>query len=77
VLAGADRVFVFAPQGLEWDLGAALASLGDRATLAGDYGEMAEGVLREVAVGDILVLMSNGGFGGLRERVIAALIARD
>jgi UDP-N-acetylmuramate: L-alanyl-gamma-D-glutamyl-meso-diaminopimelate ligase len=75
-LAGADRVFVFAPDGLEWDLAAALASLGDRATLAGDYGEMAEGVLREVAAGDILVLMSNGGFGGLRERVVAALSAR-
>jgi len=75
-LAGADRVFVFAPDGLEWDLAAALASLGERATLAGDYGEMADAVLREVAVGDILVLMSNGGFGGLRERVIAALTAR-
>jgi len=37
---------------------------------------MADAVLREVAVGDILVLMSNGGFGGLRERVIAALTAR-
>ncbi|WP_405227620.1 UDP-N-acetylmuramate:L-alanyl-gamma-D-glutamyl-meso-diaminopimelate ligase [Lentisalinibacter sediminis] len=75
-LAGADRVFVFAPDGLEWDLAAALASLGERATLTGDYGEMAAGVLREVAAGDILVLMSNGGFGGLRERVVAALTAR-
>ncbi|WP_405232154.1 UDP-N-acetylmuramate:L-alanyl-gamma-D-glutamyl-meso-diaminopimelate ligase [Lentisalinibacter salinarum] len=75
-LAGADRIFVFAPDGLEWDLAAALASLGDRATLSGDYGEMAEGVLREVAAGDILVLMSNGGFGGLRERVVAALTER-
>ncbi|HZX24112.1 MAG TPA: UDP-N-acetylmuramate:L-alanyl-gamma-D-glutamyl-meso-diaminopimelate ligase [Woeseiaceae bacterium] len=75
-LAGADRVFVFAPDGLEWDLAAALATLGDRATLSADYGEMAEGVLREAVAGDILVLMSNGGFGGLRERVVAALTAR-
>ncbi len=72
-LAGADRVFVYAPDALEWDLTGALAPLGARVTLAADYAQMAAEVLREVAAGDILVLMSNGGFGGLRERVAAAV----
>jgi len=72
-LADADRVFVYSPDELEWDLGGALASLGGRVTLTGDYAEMAEQVLHEAAAGDILVLMSNGGFGGVRERVAAAV----
>lgn len=33
-------------------------------------------MLREAAAGDILVLMSNGGFGDVRERVAAAVAAR-
>jgi UDP-N-acetylmuramate: L-alanyl-gamma-D-glutamyl-meso-diaminopimelate ligase len=76
-LAGADRVFVYAPDGLEWDLTGALAALGGRVTLTADYSQMAEQMLREVASGDILVLMSNGGFGGVRERVAAAVAGRD
>jgi len=72
-LAGADRVFVYAPDGLGWDLTGAVAPLGARVTLAADYAQMAAEVLREVAAGDILVLMSNGGFGGLREQVAAAV----
>ncbi len=76
-LAGADRILVMAPEGLGWDLAASLAPLGDRVSLAGDYDAIVADLLREAAEGDILLFMSNGGFGGVRERVTSSLAARD
>lgn len=72
-LRGADRVFVHAPAGIGWDVAGALSSLGGRATLAGDYGSLGEALLGELRSGDVLVFMSNGGFGGLREQLTGRL----
>jgi UDP-N-acetylmuramate: L-alanyl-gamma-D-glutamyl-meso-diaminopimelate ligase len=75
-LAVADRILVPAPEAFGWDLAASLAPLGDRVSLVGNYDELVEHLLREVAEGDILLFMSNGGFGGVRERVTSALAER-
>lgn len=73
-LTAADRVFAFRPQGLKWDLAAAL---GDGATVAGDIGELVRSVAAEARRGDHVLVMSNGGFGGLHEKLLAALRMRD
>jgi len=54
-------------------LAAALASL---ATVHADMPRLVAALVSESRPGDHLVLMSNGSFGGLHERLLAALRAR-
>ncbi len=76
-LAAADRVYVHAPEDLGWDVGTALASLGDRASWAATVDALLALLLEELEAGDTVVVMSNGGFGGLHERLLAGLAARE
>jgi UDP-N-acetylmuramate: L-alanyl-gamma-D-glutamyl-meso-diaminopimelate ligase len=63
--AAADRIVVLAPADLGWDVGTALAPLGERLTLAADVDTLLERLLEDLAAGDQVVLMSNGSFQGL------------
>ncbi len=74
--AAADRVFVLGPKDLGWDPAAALAPLGARLTVARDVETLLERLLGELASGDLVVLMSNGSFQGLPERLERALAVR-
>ena len=55
---------------------AALAPLGARAQVAGSIDEVVQQVLAAVRPGDHLLCMSNGGFGGVHGRLLAALRAK-
>ncbi len=72
-LGSADSVWLYAPADLGWDAAAALAPLGPRAHLARDFDSLLAGLTRDLHAGDHALLMSNGGFGGLHERLLAAL----
>jgi UDP-N-acetylmuramate: L-alanyl-gamma-D-glutamyl-meso-diaminopimelate ligase len=72
----ADRVFVLAGRELDWDPTAALAPLGRRLVVAGDVDALLAHLLAELAAGDQVVLMSNGGFGGLPALLQAELERR-
>ena len=74
-LAGADRVFCYAAN-LGWDAAAALAPLGHRAQVHDDLGRLVDAVVREARAGDHVLVMSNGGFGGVHAKLLAALAAR-
>ena len=74
-LAGADLVCVYRPAGFDAGFDGCLAGLGARLRLYDDYDALARGLAELVAAGDRLVFMSNGGFGGVRERVTATLDA--
>ena len=76
-LAAADRVYVLAPVELGWDAGAALAGLGARATACAELDELETILLEQLRAGDRVVLMSNGSFGGLHQRLLAALRLRE
>jgi len=75
-LRGADSVWLYAPADLGWDAAQSLAALGGRAHVARDLDELLAGLGAELRAGDHALLMSNGGFGGLHERLLAALGAR-
>ena len=62
--------------GLGWDAAAALASMGERAQVAGDIDRLIEQVLAAVQPGDQLLCMSNGGFGGIHQKLLDALAAK-
>ncbi|HEX4052453.1 MAG TPA: UDP-N-acetylmuramate:L-alanyl-gamma-D-glutamyl-meso-diaminopimelate ligase [Steroidobacteraceae bacterium] len=72
-LAGADEVWLYAPSDLGWDARAAVASLGARAHVAEQLEELLAGLLATVQHGDQVLIMSNGGFGGLHKRLLQAL----
>jgi UDP-N-acetylmuramate: L-alanyl-gamma-D-glutamyl-meso-diaminopimelate ligase len=74
--ADADRVFVLGAADLGWDLGAALAPLGKRLTIETDVQALMTRLLAELTAGDLVVLMSNGGFQGLPRLLEQALQTR-
>ncbi|MDI3382502.1 UDP-N-acetylmuramate:L-alanyl-gamma-D-glutamyl-meso-diaminopimelate ligase [Xenophilus aerolatus] len=59
--------------GLDWDAAAALAPMGQRARSAGDIDTLVAQVIAAAQPGDHIVCMSNGGFGGVHDRLLAAL----
>ncbi len=73
-LAGADLAFCYSG-GLDWDAAGVLAPLGERARVHADLGEMVAAIVAQARPGDHVLVMSNGGFGGIHEKLLAALRA--
>jgi UDP-N-acetylmuramate: L-alanyl-gamma-D-glutamyl-meso-diaminopimelate ligase len=76
-LAAADRAWFLEVAGLGWDLPAALAPLGSRARFASSVEGLVAALAADLQPGDQVLVMSNGGFGGLHEKLLAALRARE
>ena len=74
-LGHADRVYCYSG-GLTWDAAAALEPLGQKASVADDIDALVVRIAHEARAGDHVVVMSNGGFGGIHEKLLAALQAR-
>jgi len=76
-LALADQVFGYgAPSGrdaLGWDLAAALAPLGAKARAFDDLDALIAAVAAAARPGDHVLVMSNGGFGGVHQKLLDAL----
>jgi UDP-N-acetylmuramate: L-alanyl-gamma-D-glutamyl-meso-diaminopimelate ligase len=73
-LRDADQVFCYGAN-LGWDAAAALAPLGDKAITFNDLDELVKAVTAFARPGDQVLVMSNGGFGGVHEKLLAALAA--
>jgi UDP-N-acetylmuramate: L-alanyl-gamma-D-glutamyl-meso-diaminopimelate ligase len=73
-LEGADLIFCHAG-GLGWDAAQALAPLGLRARTFDDIGSLVQAVVQEARDGDQVLVMSNGGFGGIHGKLLSALAA--
>jgi UDP-N-acetylmuramate: L-alanyl-gamma-D-glutamyl-meso-diaminopimelate ligase len=71
-LEQADLAFCYAG-GLDWDARAALAPMGARAQVADNLDALLAQVRAVARPGDHLLCMSNGGFGGIHARLLAAL----
>lgn len=63
-------------QGLSWDAKEALAPMGAQAVVAADVEALVAAVVKVAKPGDHLLCMSNGGFGGIHEKLLAGLAAR-
>lgn len=75
-LEGADKVFCYRGPGVCWDPAGVLAPLGSKAFTTDDFEALVSAVLAEARPGDTLLCMSNGGFGGVHERLLAGLRER-
>jgi UDP-N-acetylmuramate: L-alanyl-gamma-D-glutamyl-meso-diaminopimelate ligase len=61
--------------GLDWDAAAALVPMGSRAQVAGAIEPLVAQIVAAAQPGDHIVCMSNGGFGGVHDKLLAALRA--
>jgi UDP-N-acetylmuramate: L-alanyl-gamma-D-glutamyl-meso-diaminopimelate ligase len=75
-LALADRTWFLNSPDLGWDLPSAVAALGSRVFFAASVDALVKGLADDSRPGDHILVMSNGGFGGLHDKLLAALRAR-
>jgi UDP-N-acetylmuramate: L-alanyl-gamma-D-glutamyl-meso-diaminopimelate ligase len=79
-LRDADLVFCFGARegkhALGWNPAQVLAPLGERASSYDDIDALVAAVTRAAQPGDQVLVMSNGGFGGIHGKLLAALEAR-
>jgi len=59
--------------GLDWDAPTALAAMGNKAQVASTIDDLVKQVLAAAKPGDHLLCMSNGGFGGIHDKLLKAL----
>ncbi|TWC36270.1 UDP-N-acetylmuramate: L-alanyl-gamma-D-glutamyl-meso-diaminopimelate ligase [Pseudomonas sp. SJZ079] len=69
----ADAVYWYAPANLGWDLAATVASSSVPTQVCDSLEAIIEGVKAQATAGTQVVIMSNGGFGGLHGKLAAAL----
>ncbi|EAQ97328.1 UDP-N-acetylmuramate:L-alanyl-gamma-D-glutamyl-meso-diaminopimelate ligase [Congregibacter litoralis] len=69
----ADAVFWYQPRALGWSLDDVLAKSEVPATISEDIDELIARVVSESLPGDDVLVMSNGAFGGIHERLLSAL----
>jgi len=79
-LSEADLIFAYGAtsgrDALGWDLAACLAPLGTRAQSFHDLSGLQRAILAEAKAGDHILIMSNGGFGGLHHQIVDSLKER-
>ena len=71
-LEAADLAFCHSG-GLGWDVSSALAPMGQRASVIDSIAPLVAQVAETARPGDHIVCMSNGGFGGVHDKLLAAL----
>ncbi len=72
-LAAADEAWLYLPADLGWDAAPVLGALGARAHGRSDVDALAKDLARSLRPGDHVLIMSNGGFGGLHGKLLAQL----
>jgi UDP-N-acetylmuramate: L-alanyl-gamma-D-glutamyl-meso-diaminopimelate ligase len=71
-LADADHVYCFGA-GLGWDAGAVLSPLGTKAEVHHEIAALVSAISAAAQTGDHVLVMSNGGFDGIHDKLLARL----
>jgi UDP-N-acetylmuramate: L-alanyl-gamma-D-glutamyl-meso-diaminopimelate ligase len=72
-LAGADRVLLYQPAELKWDLNTVAEALNGAARVFRSVDEILRTLTSELRAGDQVLIMSNGGFEGIHSRLLNEL----
>jgi UDP-N-acetylmuramate: L-alanyl-gamma-D-glutamyl-meso-diaminopimelate ligase len=72
-LSLADQVLMYQPADLSWSLDAVTAELGDKALEANSIETILDYVAEHAQAGDDIVVMSNGGFANIHQRLLDTL----
>lgn len=71
-LAAADHVYCYGAN-LGWDAADAMAPLGGKARVFDNLDQLISQLVEDARPGDQVLMMSNGGFGGIHEKLLEAL----
>lgn len=74
-VADADLVLWYQPEGMNWDLAPVIEASPVAAEVMGSIDAIIQKVLGTAQPGDQVVIMSNGGFGGIHQKLVQALSA--
>lgn len=75
-LIQADRVLLFQDAGLKWSLKQVSESLGEHVSVHDSVDGIVKALQKEAGQGDEILVMSNGGFGGIHQKILEALASR-
>ncbi|KPK40445.1 MAG: UDP-N-acetylmuramate:L-alanyl-gamma-D-glutamyl-meso-diaminopimelate ligase [Gammaproteobacteria bacterium SG8_47] len=72
-LAAADRIVLFEPPQLTWPLDDVVARLAPKARACSSVEDIVRLIVAEASAGDHVVVMSNGAFGGIHDKLLSGL----
>ena len=72
-LADADLVFVYQGDQVKWSVDALISDCIQPCFVSQDIAQLVADIVEKSQAGDTLVVMSNGGFGGIHEKLLSAL----
>ncbi|MBC8944821.1 UDP-N-acetylmuramate:L-alanyl-gamma-D-glutamyl-meso-diaminopimelate ligase [Xenorhabdus indica] len=72
-LGRADEVFLFQPGNIQWQVAEIVEQCVQPARWSADIDTLVRMIVEAVQPGDHILIMSNGGFGGIHEKLLAAL----
>lgn len=72
-VTAADQVIWYQPAGLDWDLSPVIAASAVPSVVLDSIEGIIEKIVREAQPGDQVLIMSNGGFGGIHRKLVQAL----
>jgi len=72
-LSDADAVWMYQPDDLSWDIREVTGGLTVPLVIADTVDELVTSITEQAQPGDRLVVMSNGGFGGIHEKLLEQL----
>jgi UDP-N-acetylmuramate: L-alanyl-gamma-D-glutamyl-meso-diaminopimelate ligase len=75
-LERADRVWLYQGPNVTWDVAGSVAGLGERAAVAKDLDQLVATLGATLTAGDHVLIMSNGGFGGIHKKLLERLANR-
>jgi UDP-N-acetylmuramate: L-alanyl-gamma-D-glutamyl-meso-diaminopimelate ligase len=76
-LSKADMVLLFQPEDIDWDLKKVAQSINGQTRIFSNVDEMVGAVKEAIKSGDHILVMSNGAFGGIHEKLIKVLDERQ
>ncbi|WP_213865250.1 UDP-N-acetylmuramate:L-alanyl-gamma-D-glutamyl-meso-diaminopimelate ligase [Vibrio crassostreae] len=72
-LKQADSTYLFQPENIDWSVQDVADACHQPAHVSGDMDEFVAKIVSEAQAGDQILVMSNGGFGGIHQKLLDAL----
>ncbi|NVD07609.1 UDP-N-acetylmuramate:L-alanyl-gamma-D-glutamyl-meso-diaminopimelate ligase [Vibrio sp. JPW-9-11-11] len=72
-LAKADQVFLYQPDSIDWSVNEVAQQCVQPAMTSGDIDVLVENIVDAAQPGDTILVMSNGGFAGIHQKLLAKL----
>jgi len=72
-MQGADAIYLYEPPNLSWSVGQAFTHSNTPFSILADIDALVAKITTDAKPGDQILVMSNGGFGGIHEKLLQAL----